>query len=69
MKILAIDTSCDETAVAVTQNTEIHSNIIWSQAALHSSFGGVMPSLAQRQHEERIDFVVNKAIKNYIIEN
>jgi len=64
MKILAIDTSCDETAVAVTQNTEIHSNIIWSQAALHSSFGGVMPSLAQRQHEERIDFVVNRAIKN-----
>jgi len=64
MKILAIDTSCDETAVAVTHNTEIISNIIWSQASLHASFGGVMPSLAQRQHEERIDFVVNKAIQD-----
>lgn len=62
MKILAIDTSCDETAVAVTQNTEIVSNLVWSQASLHSSFGGVMPSLAQRQHEERIDFVVHKAL-------
>ncbi len=63
MNILAIDTSCDETAVAITHNTEIVSNIVWSQAALHSSFGGVMPSLAQRQHQERIDFVVDKALK------
>lgn len=63
MIILAIDTSCDETAVAITRNTEIVSNVIWSQATLHSSFGGVMPSLAQRQHQERIDWVVEKAIK------
>ncbi len=63
MIILAIDTSCDETAVAVTRDTEIVSSVIWSQASLHSSFGGVMPSLAQRQHQERIDWVVNKAIK------
>jgi len=62
MNILAFDTSCDETAVAVTHNTEIVSNIIWSQANLHSSFGGVFPSLAQRQHEERIDFVTHKAL-------
>jgi N6-L-threonylcarbamoyladenine synthase len=61
--ILAIDTSCDETAVAVTRDTEIVSSVIWSQASLHSSFGGVMPSLAQRQHLERIDWVVDKAIK------
>lgn len=64
MLILAIDTSCDETAVAVTRNTEIVSNVIWSQAALHSSFGGVMPSLAQRQHQERIDWVIQKALGN-----
>ncbi len=63
MNILAIDTSCDETAVAVTHNTKIVSNIVWSQASLHSSFGGVMPSLAQRQHQERIDWVVDKAVK------
>jgi N6-L-threonylcarbamoyladenine synthase len=62
MRILAIDTSCDETAAAVTENTKILSNIIWSQASLHAKFGGVMPSLAQRMHEERIDFVVKKAL-------
>lgn len=64
MNILAIDTSCDETAAAVTQNTKILSNIVWSQASLHAKFGGVMPSLAQRMHKERIDLVVEKAIKN-----
>jgi N6-L-threonylcarbamoyladenine synthase len=63
MKILAIDTSCDETAAAVTENKEILSNIVWSQASLHAKFGGVLPSLAQRKHEERIDFVIEKALK------
>lgn len=64
MKILAIDTSCDETAAAVTENTKILSNIIWSQASSHAKFGGVMPSLAQRMHEERIDWVIEKALKS-----
>jgi len=63
MKILAIDTSCDETAAAVTEKLSVLSNIIWSQASLHSKFGGVMPSLAQRMHEERIDWVIEKALK------
>lgn len=62
MKILAIDTSCDETSAAVTEGTKILSNIIWSQASAHAKFGGVMPSLAQRMHEERIDFVIQKAL-------
>ena len=63
IKILAIDTSCDETAAAVTNGTNILSNIIWSQASAHAKFGGVMPSLAQRMHEERIDWVIDKALK------
>lgn len=63
MRILAIDTSCDETAAAVTGNVQVHSDIVWSQASLHSRHGGVMPSLAQRAHEERIDWVVTRAIK------
>lgn len=63
MKILAIDTSCDETAASVTENMGILSNVIWSQASLHAKFGGVMPSLARRMHEERIDWVINKAMK------
>jgi N6-L-threonylcarbamoyladenine synthase len=64
MKILAIDTSCDETACAVTDGTKVLSNIIWSQASLHAKFGGVMPSLAQRMHKERIDWIINKALVN-----
>lgn len=62
MKILSIDTSCDETAVAVTEDTKIFSSVVWSQSSLHSAFGGVFPSLAQREHQERIDFVVKKAL-------
>jgi N6-L-threonylcarbamoyladenine synthase len=62
MNILSIDTSCDETAAAVTSGTRIISNIVWSQASEHSKFGGVMPSLAQRMHEERMDWVINKAL-------
>src|SRR3989339_543283 len=64
MKILSIDTSCDETSVAITEGTKIISNIIWSQASQHASFGGVMPSLAQRLHRERIDWVINRALLN-----
>lgn len=64
MNILAIDTSCDETAAAVSLDTEIVSNIVWSQSVLHSRFGGVLPSLAQREHLERIDGVVKKALVN-----
>jgi len=64
MKILAIDTSCDETAAAVTDGTKILSNVIWSQASAHAKFGGVMPSLAQREHEAHIDWVIQKAITN-----
>src|SRR3989344_1030946 len=63
MKILAIDTSCDETAAAVTRGTTVLSNVIWSQASEHAKFGGVMPSLAKRMHEERIDFVIEKALR------
>ena len=63
MKILAIDTSCDETAAAVMEDLNILSNIIWSQASLHSEFGGVVPSLAQWEHEKRIDWVMEKALK------
>lgn len=63
MKILAIDTATDETAAAVTEGTRIISNVIWSQASLHAKWGGVVPSLAQRAHEERIDWVIEKSIK------
>lgn len=63
MRILAIDTSCDETAAAVTDGTMIFSNSIWSQASQHASWGGVVPSLAKRLHAERIDWVIEQALR------
>jgi N6-L-threonylcarbamoyladenine synthase len=62
MRILSIDTSCDETSVAVTDGTVILSNVIWSQASLHAKFGGVYPTLAKREHEKRIDWVIGRAL-------
>ncbi|MCR4276743.1 MAG: tRNA (adenosine(37)-N6)-threonylcarbamoyltransferase complex transferase subunit TsaD, partial [Candidatus Roizmanbacteria bacterium] len=61
MKILAIDTSCDETSVAITSGRKVLSNVIYSQILLHKKWGGVVPSIAKRAHEERIDFVVERA--------
>lgn len=63
MKVLAIDTSCDETSAAVTEGGKILSNVVWSQIRLHAKWGGVVPGLAQRAHEERIDAVVDRALK------
>lgn len=63
MRILAIDTSCDETSVAVSENNKILSNVIASQADLHKEWGGVIPSIARRQHEKVIDSVIIRATK------
>jgi N6-L-threonylcarbamoyladenine synthase len=65
MNILAIDTSCDETAVAVTSGRRVLSNVIYSQIQIHKQWGGVVPSLAKRAHEERIDEVVALARKRF----
>jgi len=62
-KILAIETSCDDTCVAVVQNDCILSNVISSQIDLHAKWGGVVPNLAKRAHKERIDGVVKEALK------
>lgn len=63
MKILAIDTSCDDTSVAISEGDKILSNIISSQIELHKKWGGVVPILAKRNHEERIDAVISEALK------
>lgn len=69
MKILAIDTSCDETAVAITEGRKVLSNVIYSQILIHKKWGGVVPSLAKRAHEERIDLVIKEALTKYSITN
>jgi len=63
MKILSIETSCDETACAVVNNRQVISNVIYSQITIHKKWGGVVPHLAKRAHEEKIDFVVEEALK------
>lgn len=63
MIILAIDTSCDETSVAVTCGRKILANKIYSQVLIHKKWGGVVPSLAKRAHEEKIDLVIDEALK------
>lgn len=63
MKILGIDTSCDETAVAVVADgRKVLSNIIASQVKAHQEYGGVVPELASRKHIEAINYIVNKAL-------
>jgi N6-L-threonylcarbamoyladenine synthase len=63
MKILGIETSCDETAAAVVEDgTEILSNVISSQVELHSRYGGIVPEVASRQHLLSITPIVEKAL-------
>ncbi len=64
MNILAIDTSCDETAVAVTSGRKVLSHIEYTQILQHRQWGGIVPSIAKRAHEERIDWVVEKAMRH-----
>lgn len=61
--ILAIESSCDETAAAVIKNgREVLSNIISSQIALHTLYGGVVPEIASRKHIEKINQVIEAAL-------
>ncbi len=65
MKILAIESSCDETAAAVIEDrTTVLSNVINTQIELHKIYGGVVPEIASRKHIENITAVVDKAIKD-----
>ena len=62
--ILAIESSCDETAASVVKNgREVLSNVIYSQIALHTEYGGVVPEIASRKHIEKINQVIEQALK------
>jgi N6-L-threonylcarbamoyladenine synthase len=62
--ILAIESSCDETAAAVVRNgREVLSNVISSQIELHKLFGGVVPEIASRKHIEKINQVIDEALE------
>ena len=62
---LGIETSCDETSVAVVEDgRRILSNVIHSQVELHRDFGGVVPELAARDHLERLPAILDMALDN-----
>lgn len=62
MKILSIESSCDETAASVAEGREILSNIVATQVAEHRIYGGVVPEIASRRHAESISAVVEEAL-------
>ena len=63
INILAIESSCDETAAAVVHNgREVRSNVISSQIDLHKLYGGVVPEIASRKHIEKINQVIEEAL-------
>ena len=63
--ILAIESSCDETAAAVVKNgREVLSNVISSQIELHKLYGGVVPEIASRKHIEKINPVIREALSD-----
>src|SRR3989344_9383185 len=70
MKILAIETSCDETAIAIldcagdekSAQFTILGNALLSQAELHARYGGVVPMLAKREHQKNLPHILDKAL-------
>jgi len=65
MYLLAIETSCDETAAAVLKdNFTVLSNIVLSQDEIHAPYGGVVPELASRQHLKSIDYIVQESLQS-----
>ena len=63
MKILAIESSCDETSVAVVEDRTVLSNIVSTQVEEHKNYGGVVPEIASRRHTEAISAVCDEALK------
>lgn len=61
MLILSIDTSCDETSVAITRDLRVISNVICSQIDLHQKWGGVVPSIAKLAHQEYLEPAIKEA--------
>lgn len=63
MKILGIETSCDETAAGIVQDRQLLCNVVASQASVHAPFGGVVPEIASRHHVENLPLIVEEALR------
>ncbi len=64
MKVLGIETSCDETAVAIVEGNEIISEIVSSQIDIHSKYGGVVPEIASREHLKKLNLILETCFDN-----
>ena len=62
MIILSIDTSCDDTSIAISSDLKIIANIFWSKLKVHNDWGGVVPSEAKRQHDEFLEPAIEAAL-------
>ena len=67
--ILALETSCDETAAALVDGGRIVSNVVASQADLHARFGGVVPEVASRRHLELVMPVIEEALGDHVLDD
>ncbi len=63
MIVLGIETSCDETSVAILEDGKVLSNVVYSQIDTHRKFGGVVPEVASREHLKKLPIVFNDAIE------
>lgn len=63
MKVLGIETSCDETAISVVEGNEILTELVASQIDIHSEFGGVVPELASREHLIKLNRIIESGLK------
>lgn len=61
--ILALESSCDETSIAIVRNGELLTNVVATQIKMHQQFGGVMPEVASRLHCENVLYVLDQAMK------
>lgn len=61
--ILAIESSCDETSIAIIKDDELLANVVATQISMHQQFGGVMPELASRLHCENVLYVLDEAVR------
>lgn len=67
MKILAIESSCDETSAAVTEGRRVLSNVVATQISIHRVYGGVVPEIASRLHIESVVPVAEKAVAEAVL--
>jgi N6-L-threonylcarbamoyladenine synthase len=61
--VLAIETSCDETSVAIVRDRQVLSNIVSSQIDIHRQYGGVVPEIASRRHVEMVNWAIEQAMQ------